>query len=271
MTPPDDDASGLLLQAYVDGELDASSILALERRLEVEPELATARDRLLALRRLLRRSPLREAAPDGLRRSMAACAEGQSGGVIPFSPKARLIGRLTRMNRGDWGMALAACLFGVLSGAALTTVVLHLPPSRSPVMAEVVADHLRAVMAPQPFDVASSDQHTVKPWFTGRLPFAPEVFDLAQVGFPLIGGRVDVLSGQAAATLVFRHDKHLISLMSQPAERTVSLSHGGEEERGFQVRDWVIGGMHYWAVSDVASDELDAFETAVKAQLRSAG
>ncbi len=137
-------------------------------------------------------------------------------------------------------------------------------------MAEVVADHLRAVMAPQPFDVASSDQHTVKPWFTGRLSFAPKVFDLTQAGFPLAGGRVDVVGGEPAATLVFRHGKHLVSLIAQPSRAGSRPGRGGAPDRGFGVRDWQSGGMRYWAVSDVAPEELDAFETAARAQLAGA-
>ena len=265
MPPIEDDTTQLLLQAYVDGELDAASVLAFDKRLEREPELAAARDRLLGLRRLLQSVP-RESASERLRAAMAVHAEEPNGHVIAFGPQASALERLTRSLRSDWRMAIAACLVGAFFGAAVTTSVLW-PRAQAPLVADVVADHLRAVMAPQPFDVASSDQHTVKPWFTGRLPFAPQVFDLAQAGFKLVGGRVDVLAGEPAATLVFRHDKHLISLTSQPAEAGVPTGHGGQENRGFVVRDWVAGGMHYWAVSDIAPDELDAFETAVRAQL----
>ena len=269
MTPPGDDLADLLLHAYVDGELDAASVIAFEQRLEAEPGLAAARDRLLALRRVLREAG-RETAPDGLRASLAAYAEGPSNRVVWFGSKARLFGRTSPPIRPDWLIAIAACLIGVLSGAVLTAVVLDRAPAPSPVMGEVVADHLRAVMAPQPFDVASSDQHTVKPWFTGRLPFAPQVFDLAQAGFPLVGGRVDVLAGQPAASLVFRHGKHLVSLTSQPAN-AASSGRRGQGDRGFLVREWEAGGMHYWAVSDIAPDELDAFERAARAQLAGAG
>ena len=265
-----DTESTLLLQAYVDGELDAASALAFDRRLQQDPELAAARDELLGLRRLLRGNIPRETASERLLAAMAAHAGREAERPARVEPRLALFGRVRRPVRSDWGTALAACLVGALAGATLTAGALK-PNSQAPAMAEVVSDHLRAVMAPQPFDVASSDQHTVKPWFTGRLPFAPHVFDLAKDGFPLVGGRVDVVAGQPAATLVFRHDKHLISLTSQPVGATLGANQAGEEHRGFQVRDWVDGGMHYWAVSDVAAAELDAFESAARAQLAGAG
>ena len=275
MTTPDRETdTELLLNAYVDGELDAASALAFDRRLAAEPELAAARDRIVALRGVLHDNLPREAASHGLRRAMAAQAGTSRGGMSQVSAWARAA-QLHALNVGsrllasERRMALAACLVGAFFGAGITGLVLN-PRAPAPVMAEVVSDHLRAVMAPQPFDVASSDEHTVKPWFTGRLPFAPQVFDLPQAGFTLVGGRVDVLDGQPAAALVFRHGKHLISLISQPSGPVAPQIDGGAADRGFQVRDWVTGGMHYWAVSDIASDELDAFEAAARAELQSA-
>ncbi len=263
-----DETTELLLQAHIDGELDAASVLAFDRRLAREPALAEARDRLLALRGVLRGVP-RERASERLRAAIAAHGEGAPRSIIRFAPKATTRESLKRSVLSEWRMGMAACLVGVLFGAGLTTALLS-PRAQAPVMAEVVADHLRAVMAPQPFDVASSDQHTVKPWFTGRLPFAPQVFDLSPEGFALIGGRVDVLGGQPAASLVFRHDKHLISLTSQPVAS--ALPGGGQgSAKGFLVRDWVAGGMHYWAVSDIAPEELDVFEAAARAHLAGAG
>ncbi len=259
----------LLLNAYIDGELDAASALALDKRLAAEPELAAARDRLMALRGLLRDKIPREAASARLRLAMAAQADAGAERMTVITPNASQLERALRPFGSNWRMALAACVVGAVSGAALTMFAMT-PRSQAPAMAEVVADHLRAIMAPQPFDVASSDQHTVKPWFAGRLPFAPQVFDLAQAGFTLIGGRVDVLGGQPAATLVFRHGKHLISLIAQPTESGAPPSHGGAQDKGFLVRDWVSGSMRYWAISDISPKELDAFEAAARAQLAGA-
>ena len=273
------DDTELLLHAYMDGELDAASALVFDRRLEAEPELAAARDRVLALRSLLRTKVARVAAPDRLRQAMLAGiqATSQEGSAMPRllgagSPKpvARRWGLNATATSPDWRMGLAACLVGALLGASGTALIIA-PRAPAPEMAEVVADHLRAVMAPQPFDVASSDGHTVKPWFTGRLTFAPQVFDLAQAGFPLAGGRVDVVDGEPAAALVFRHGRHLISLISQPVGRGGSRpAEPSSADRGFQVREWTLGTMRYWAISDVAAEELDKFETAARAVLSGA-
>ena len=273
-TMSDATEADLLLNAYVDGELDAASILAFERRLAAEPVLAAARDRLLALRGLLRESVPREAASERLRAAMAARAGAPTHLVSrssgPGAALSRQWGRDASRSSGPWWMAVAACLLvGAFAGAGVTTLV-RLPRAPDIETAEVLADHLRAVMAPQPFDVASSDQHTVKPWFTGRLPFAPQVFDLADAGFPLAGGRVDVVGGEPAAALVFRHGRHLVSLMSQPVPASAPEPPPRHAERGFAVREWDSGGMRYWAVSDVAAAELDAFETAFRARLEGA-
>ena len=271
------DDTELLLHAYVDGELDAASALAFDRRLKAEPELAAARDRILALRSLLRTEVARVAAPDRLRQAMlAGIGATDPEGATTSKPRSaepsrpaipRRWGLDATATTPDWRMGLAACLVGAFLGAGATALLIA-PRAPAPAMAEVVADHLRAVMAPQPFDVASSDGHTVKPWFTGRLAFAPQVFDLAQAGFPLAGGRVDVVDGEPAAALVFRHGRHLISLVSQPVRRGRSRpADPSVEDRGFQVREWTLGSMRYWAISDVAAEELDNFETAARAAL----
>ncbi len=267
MTTPMPTETELLLSAYVDGELDAGSSLAFERRLAEEPDLARTHAEILALRTQLREGLTHDMAPESLRQALARIGKVET--AVPTTTtlpwRARLGAGMPSLAQAEWRMALAACVVGLIAGSGLTTLVTATRPE-APVMAEVVSDHLRAVMASQPFDVASSDQHTVKPWFTGRLPFAPQVFDLATEGFPLIGGRVDVLNGQPAAALVFRRGKHLISLLSQPIEGA-PVPAKAAADRGFQVRDWTVGAMRYWAVSDVASGELDAFEAAVKARL----
>ena len=276
MSALSDDAD-LLLQAYVDGELDAASALAFDRRLAAEPELAAARDRILALRSVLRAEIPRATAPDRLRQAMLTGIGASEAEVVAMpKPESARPPRASRTRQwplglaafaSEWRVGLSACLVGAVLGAGATTLITA-PRPPAPAMTEVLADHLRAVMAPQPFDVASSEGHTVKPWFTGRLSFAPQVVDLAEAGFPLAGGRVDVVDGEPAAALVFRHGRHLISLISQPIGRARSRrAEPVTQDRGFQVREWTLGTMRYWAVSDVAAEELDAFETAARAAL----
>ena len=127
----------------------------------------------------------------------------------------------------------------------------------------LVSDHIRALMAPEPVDVVSSDRHTVKPWFNGRIPNSPRVVDLAKEDFPLVGGRIDVVGQTPVSTLVYRHAKHLISLTAMPAE---SNSKAPPTVNGYNVVHWIENGVSYWAISDVAPKELEEFRSAIPYQ-----
>ena len=123
----------------------------------------------------------------------------------------------------------------------------------------IVAGHIRALMAPQPADVASTERHTVKPWFNGRVVEAPHVADLANAGFPLIGGRVDVVSGRTVPTLVYGRRKHIISLTAVPAVGTANSGPKRRVDNGYNIVQWVANDVSYWAVSDVSAADLDEF------------
>jgi anti-sigma factor RsiW len=125
----------------------------------------------------------------------------------------------------------------------------------------VVAGHIRSLLAPQPFDVASSDRHTVKPWFTSRLPESPQVPDLAAQGFVLVGGRVDVVGHDPVATIVYKHAKHTVSLTTLPPGQSVS----DQAIAGYNVRSWSDPEFTYVAVSDLPSADLASFERAFSA------
>lgn len=133
-------------------------------------------------------------------------------------------------------------------------------------VAELVDNHVRSLMADHLMDVRSTDQHTVKPWFAGKVDFVPRVVDLAPVGFPLLGGRVDYIQGHPAATLVYGRRRHVINLLMWPAPQepigasdAPLLSPGG-----YAVVHWVAGGLSYWAISDAAPAELVAFRQAYR-------
>ena len=123
----------------------------------------------------------------------------------------------------------------------------------------LVSDHIRALMAPEPTDVVSSDRHTVKLWFNGRIPESPRVVDLAKDGFPLVGGRLDVIGQTPVPTLVYRREKHLISLTEIPAQSRFELARTPHSITGYNVVHWTENGVSYWAISDVAAATLKDF------------
>jgi anti-sigma factor RsiW len=230
------------IDAYADGELDAMRALEAERLMAERPDLRRRYDSILNLRAGLRAAAAEDRASDLLQPRIER-AVGR--GATPF---------VTR-----WAALAASFLVGLLVAGALTWL-LFVP--RGPALAEmIVSAHMRSLLAEQPFDVASSDRHTVKPWLARKVPQSPDVVDLSQDGFPLLGGRVDVIDGNPVATIVYGHAKHLVSLMTfskpmrVPAVSTVA---------GFHVRSWTQGGLSYVAVSDIPESELATFESEVR-------
>jgi anti-sigma factor RsiW len=237
----------LLLNAYIDGELDPAHALEFERRLADNSALAKERTRIEALRNAMREQLPRETASAALRRRVAALARPQ-----PFAINWRT-GRL----------AMAASVAMAFAAGCLATVVAIGPPGREPTAELLVASHMRALMAPQAADVASSDRHTVKPWFNGKLPQSPRVVDLAAQGFALVGGRIDVIGLTPVPTLVYRARLHVISLTALAQSRRAGLAHHPID--GYNLVEWTDGQLAYWAVSDLAAPELEAFAKAFRA------
>jgi anti-sigma factor RsiW len=233
--------STLPIHAYLDGELDPTNALAVEERMATDPALAAECERVEALQRLVREYLPREAPPPGLRMRVET-AVGMRRSRTQFS----------------W-RALAASIAVTAVVASSSTSIL-LTPSRSDLAGDGILDaHIRSLMAPQPIDVASSDRHTVKPWFNGRIPQAPRVVDLAKEDFPLVGGRIDVVSEVPVPTLVYGHRKHLVSLTAVPASGRVNSAPVLSTVDGYNMYRWTENGVAYWAVSDVASADLDKF------------
>jgi anti-sigma factor RsiW len=230
----------LLVHAYLDGELDPANARAIERRIANDAALAAECGSVDALQRALRNNfPLIEP-PAALRPRIE-----------------RAVGTRRVPSRPTW-LALAASV-------ALATVVgssstfLALAPRSDATADAIVSDHIRALMAPQPADVASSDRHTVKPWFNGRIPESPRVIDLAKNDFPLIGGRIDVVERNPVPTLVYGHRKHLISLTAIPAPGKPNAAPIARAIEGYNILEWTVDGVTYWAVSDVAAPDLANF------------
>lgn len=130
---------------------------------------------------------------------------------------------------------------------------------------QVVSAHVRSLLADHLIDVASSDQHTVKPWFSGKLDFAPPVADLSAAGFPLVGGRLDYLAGRPVAALVYRRHGHVVNLFVAPAPDARATAISWRTGQGYQIASWQEAGMRCWAISDASRDELGAFTAAMQA------
>jgi anti-sigma factor RsiW len=236
----------LPIHAYLDGELDPTNALAVEKRMATDPALAAECERIEALQRLMRELLPREAAPPGLRARVEAA-------VGMRRPRSRL-----EHTQFSWrALAASIVVTAVIAGSSTSML---LSPSRSDLARDGVVDaHIRSLMASQPIDVASSDRHTVKPWFNGRIPQAPRVVDLAKQDFPLVGGRVDVVNEVPVPTLVYRHAKHIISLTAIPASGRANSAPVPSAISGYNMDRWTEEGVTYWAVSDVAPADLEKF------------
>jgi anti-sigma factor RsiW len=170
--------------------------------------------------------------------------------------------QMRRLSQRSWSfqaLAAAAVFGAVISSSVMLTIERY--DRREDVARQVVAGHIRGLLASQPFDVASSDRHTVKPWFTSRLPESPQVPDLAAQGFVLIGGRVDVIGRDPVATIVYKHAAHTVSLTTLPPGQSVS----DQAVAGYNVRSWSDPQFTYIAVSDLPSTDLATFERAFSA------
>jgi RNA polymerase sigma factor (sigma-70 family) len=161
----------------------------------------------------------------------------------------------------DWTDPTPSAEAGGLAGILLTLTVtltrLSAPPD--PMIADVVADHVRSLMADHLTDVATSDRHTVKPWLSARLDLSPRVKDFATEGFPLVGGRLDYVQGHRAAAIVYRRDKHIINLFAFVSEHHADAPPKQESYNGFNIIRWRMDGLSYIAVSDVEAVQLQAF------------
>jgi anti-sigma factor RsiW len=164
-----------------------------------------------------------------------------------------------------WRTASASFALGLACALFVLPAVQRLNPGQ-PLDAELVAEHVRALRTGPLTAVVSTDRHTVKPWFQGRLDYAPPVFDFAAEGFPLKGGRVEHVRGNAVATLAYARDRHMIDLFVWPSDATTLPMRS--VSRGFNVLHWADGSMQYWAVSDVESAELDRFAQLWRTQAR---
>jgi anti-sigma factor RsiW len=240
-----------LLDGYLDGELDLVRSLEAEQHLKDCPACRSQYEAQQALRKVVvERSQYFEAPPALQRRVREAVRRDARS----EAPRARWRWNLGRL----WPRLLVP-----LAAAALVLLFavpwLAQPSAESRLAQAVLSAHIRSLMTEHMTDVASSDQHTVKPWFNGKVTFSPPVVDLSAQGFPLVGGRLDVVEDQPVAALVYQRRKHFINLFIWPSNRSGSAREKALTQRGYNLVRWTKADMEFWAVSDLSRDDLEEF------------
>jgi anti-sigma factor RsiW len=267
MTDRDVNERLLRLHAALDGELDAMGSLEFEREMRDDPAIAAEYRRLAALRDAVRRHAPREAAPQALADRIAALTASPPAAPpsqAPASPSATVVPFRRRAWLDSRALAMAASLgvLGFAVGAGLTS--LRTPSGSGDVAQHLVSDFARAEIAGQPFDVASSDRHTVKPWLANRTTVSGTIVDLAP-RFPLVGGRVAVIDRIPTPTLVYRHNEHLVAVTELPLSAKGARGTGGIETiDGYHVARWSDANLAYVAVSDMDETALGEFVEAFR-------
>ena len=249
-----------LVGAAIDGELDPARRQAFEHHLQSCPACQAAHEAQAALSAAVRASADRFRASQALRsRVRTALAEAAT------PPPSRL-GRRFWTWLGAGSAAAGAAML-----AASLALFLAAPGAQDRLGEEIVAAHIRSLMVDHLADVASSDRHTVKPWFNGRLDLSPPVADLAADGYPLIGGRLDYLDQRPVAALVYKHRQHVINLFVWPEPGAGATSPRLTERQGYNVLHWTRPGLTLWAVSDLNPTELEDFQRRLEARWASGG
>jgi anti-sigma factor RsiW len=232
----------------VDNELDLMRNLEIERHFQECPACADAHRRLQALRATIRSEAPYFAVPTGLRQR-----------ILTTTQHPRRVRPLVKSFRRPW-LALAASVLIVLVAGWGLVRLLPMHSGNTFLTEQLVASHVRSqLLASHRFDVESSDQHTVKPWFEGRLDFSPSVYDLSDQGYPLAGGRLDYLDQKSVAALVYYRRRHLINLFIWPSELGMQRAPQTLTRQGYQLVHWADSGMTYWAVSNLNMAELQQF------------
>lgn len=243
----------LMLHGLVDGELDAVHALRVEKHIATCGHCARQLESIQTLKRRIAQEGVQWRTPDHVRAQVLAAISREAATQTRRSTRQggerfRILGFIKQWMFVPSLAALAASLFLVMAPI----------PDRPSIADEVLAGHVRSLLVDHLTDVATSDQHTVKPWFNGKIDFAPPVTDLARDGFPLQGGRVDYVGGRIVAALVYKRKAHVINVFVWPSTAsgtTVALRTTASRD-GYNMENWSDGGLTFWAVSDVNADDL---------------
>jgi anti-sigma factor RsiW len=240
----------MLLHGLLDGELDAVNAAACEAHLKTCEGCDAEYRRLAALRETLAAPGVAHRAPERLRANIEAMIAGEA---VPVSPPRR-----------NAGYAATGAL-GALMAAGLAVFVVLPQVADSGLEQQLVASHVRSLLANHLTDVATSDQHVIRPWLNGKVDVAPPVPELAPEGFPLVGGRLDYIDGHVAPAIVYRRRAHTVNLFVWPASPRLFEGTKTVRRDGYTVEEWTAGGLRYAAVSDIDPSDLKAFKAAFEA------
>jgi anti-sigma factor RsiW len=235
-----------LTHPYIDGELDLTQSLEIEGHLAECAACNHAYQSQQVLRQALSAGPLYYRAPAGLHKRVMTTVRQENRSTAPRS-----------LPRSWLGVAAALVLIAVIGWGLTRNQALS--TQRDLVADEVLSSSMRSLIAGPLIDIQSSDQHTVKPWFAGKLDFSPSVPDFAGQGFPLAGGRLDYVDNRPVAALVYRHQQHVINLYTWPTPGSTNPSVQEQKRQGYQLFGWTQDGMTCWAVSDMDAGELRQF------------
>ena len=238
----------VLIHALIDGELDAGHAREVEAHVEGCAHCAALMKEYQEIRQAIAESDVRYKAPLELRRKIEKALPQPQ-----VAPSRRSVLR---------GFVLGSAVSALAATLLVAVVVRH--DEGQMIESEIVSSHLRSLQPGHLIDVVSTDQHTVKPWFNGKLEFAPPVADFAREGFALAGGRLDYLDGHAVAALIYRQRQHVINLFIWPDAAAKDAAASLATRQGYHVARWYSGGMAYSAVSDLNPDDLNKFVAIVQ-------
>jgi anti-sigma factor RsiW len=248
--------ASVLLHALIDRELDAGHAREVEAHVASCPQCNAQMRVYRMMHETLSAPSLRHDAPASLRSRIDR--------IVPRPAPAAAASRRSVLKGFAWGSALSA------AAAASVVMLVVRREEEQRILGDVVSAHLRSLQADHLTDVLSSDQHTVKPWFNGKLDVAPPVIDLTAQGFTLLGGRLDYVNGRPVPAIVYRRRVHVINLFVTPASAG-ERGNAVEKVQGYNVRRWTWSDLDFWAVSDINGEELQEFQEKFEAGVRTGG
>jgi anti-sigma factor RsiW len=246
-----------LVTAYIDKELSVSEVLAFEKHLKECAECqGEYKEQLITSGLVHNQANYFASTPQFIKQLETSL------------PKPTLVKKQRKVWDFPWrtsGFSSSAIVISMVAIIWSTSLYLAVPTNQDRIREELIASHVRSLQVDHLSDVISTDKHTVKPWFNGKLDFSPEVTDFADKGFPLEGGRLDYINGKTIAVIVYRYKKHPINVYIWPTNSKDLVVQKGNSH-GYHLAHWIVVGMEYWAVSDLAADELITFANILKSE-----